>query len=450
MNSHALRHPALLVAATLALGAASARSEGDIRLGAAGWSQVSVVGHSSDTIGYDGFSRYSHNGKTQLGWGGQLSLESRVTDQLRIAAGVGIVAGHALRSYLDETTGYAPLWVGGYVSEASFAYRISGDATSGWMLRGGLFPYVYNPDVKNLGLYLLRGPVYPGFVISGFETKHVLPVANLAGLQLRHVAGNLTQDFILQSEMDYYPYFDLSPAYVATWRAHPAVELGAGVNFYHFIPVDGKLTNDKNYDYVKGDSLGNPVDTIPVSFKGIKLMARASFDPKHFFPATALGEEDLKLYGEVALIGLDHSDAHKDMYGELHHRMPVMVGFNLPVFGAFDHLSLEVQWYAAPFHDDMEPYLTGTNPPSPRPVGWGGTPTSNNNADKNVTRDNWKWSLHGARTIHDRVRVSAQVANDHWRPGIYIGDGDTNLPKRQAVLVSPKDWYFTGKIAWFF
>jgi hypothetical protein len=449
MNSFAIRRHAAPFAGVLLLAAAAPGSllakEGP-RIGAAGWSQVAVVGHSSDTAG-----NASHNGKSQLSWGAQLTLSNSVSDQLSIVAGVGIAAGHSLRSMPGEPTEYAPIGVGGYVSEASFTYNFATTGESGLFLRGGLFSYIYNPDVKNLGLYLLRGPVYPGFVVSGFETKHVLPVANMLGLQLNHRIGDFSQDFILSSETEFYPYFDLSPAYVASYRVHPALEVGAGVNFHHYIPVDGELTTDKSYKFYAGDTAGNVTDTIQLSFKGVKLMARASFDPKVFMGGNGMfGSEDLKLYGEIALLGLDNTEAHKAMYGDYGRRMPVMGGFNIPAFGYLDHLSIEAQWYGAPFQDDMEPYLTGYNKPTLMPVGWYGVPTKNNNAVQNVTRDNWKWSLHGAKVIQNHVRVSFQVANDHWRPGIYRGDGDTNLPKRQAIMVTPKDWYSSFKLAYFF
>lgn len=444
----------LLLAAAI-LAAPVAAQEG-LKVGAAGWSQVSVVGHSSDTaLGAD------HDGKSVFSWGAQIDLSSRVSERLSIAAGVGLAAGHSMRSMPGEPTGYAPMVISPYVSEANFIY-----GKPSLFLRGGMFSYVYNPDAKNLGAYLLRGPVYPGYLVSGFETKHVLPVANIWGLQLHHEAGNFRHDLFLVSETDVYPYYDLSPAYVATWRAHRSLEVGAGVNLYHYLPVDGRLTSDKDpaHKYVGGrpgtvDSAGTPKDTLyldttSIGFRGVKLMARASFDPKAFFDASSFGPQDLKVYAEVALLGLENSEAHKAMYGDYLHRMPVMVGVNLPVFRLLDHLSFEVEWYGAPFADDMENYLTGYVKPSPLPVGWyvpaGGAVTVNHNADKNVTRDNWKWSLHGARLVGERVRVSFQVANDHWRPGIYRGDGDTKLARRQAITVAPEDWYTSFKLAYFF
>jgi hypothetical protein len=436
-DSRALGVTGALFAAMAAFSPALAQ-EG-VKIGAAGWSQVLTVGNSSDTA-----AGADHNGKNALSWGAQISVSNQVSERLHIAAGVGLAAGHSIRSMPGEQTGYAPLGTGAYVSEANFTY-----GSDALFLRGGMFSYIYNPDVKNLGLYLLRGPVYPGYVVSGFETKHVMPVASVWGFQLHHEIGDFRQDFLITSETEFYPYFDLSPAYVAGYRVHPSLDVGAGVNFYHYIPVDGKLTKDA-YTYVKGDTAGNPTDTVKISFSGIKLMARATFDPKVFFAADRLGAEDLKIYGEVALLGLDNTVAHRDMYGDYVHRMPVMVGVNLPAFRVLDHLSLEVEWYGASFHDDMEPYLTGYNSPSLFPVGWYGTPTKNNNTDKNVTRDNWKWSLHGAKIIQKHVRVSFQVANDHWRPGIYRGDGDTKLAKRQSIMVTPEDWYTSFKLAYFF
>ncbi len=70
-----------------------------------------------------------------------------------------------------------------YLVRADFTYAWWNTEDSKLKLTGGYFPYTYNPEVKNLGLYLLRGPVYPGVLISGFETKHIAPVANMLGLR---------------------------------------------------------------------------------------------------------------------------------------------------------------------------------------------------------------------------------------------------------------------------
>ncbi len=59
-------------------------------------------------------------------------------------------------------------------------------------------------------------------------------------------------------------------------------------------------------------------------------MARASFDIKGIFPMDFLGEEDLKIYGELAILGLKDYPGH---YNDFSKRIPMMLGFNLPFFG---------------------------------------------------------------------------------------------------------------------
>ena len=115
--------------------------------------------------------------------------------------------------------------------------------------------------------------------------------------------------------------------------------------------------------------------------------------------------EECGLPYKIVPVNIGRGDQFSKEFLEMNpnHRMPVMVGFNIPVFGKLDHLSIEGQWYGAPFHDDLEPYRTGEGTsPTVVPVGWQNS--ENGNADKNVTRDNWKWSLHGAKTISGRVR----------------------------------------------
>lgn len=459
---------AILIACSLSLASAQSSSSlqlpDGVTLHAAGWMQSSLIGNSSDTVTYPGFNKGAFDGQNILSPGAQIELDARLSERLRIATGIGLVAGNSLAlGPLGVNGGYALPGLYAYVSNAYFDYKFTETATSGLSLTGGLFPFDYNPDVKNLGLYLLRGPVYPGILISGFETKHTLPVANMLGLKLHHRIGNFQQDFLISSEMEYYPFFDLSPAYVASWQVHPALRVGAGVNFYHLIPVDRKLTsglrsdNQTHWQYIDstGTGGGGAPDTTNLSYNGTKIMANASFDPKALFGgADWLGPEDLKVYGEIALIGLENSTAYRKVYGDYSKRMPVMVGFNLPTYKVLDHLSLEVEWYGSEAEDNLDNYTIqgSSHPASPFPTNWDqntSSPTYNQLTHKD-TRDNLKWSVHGARMLQDHVQVSFQVANDHYRPGAYHGYGDSNPPYQGSVMVSPKDWYTSLKLAYFF
>jgi len=331
---------------------------------------------------------------------------------------------------------------------------------SGMFLRAGLFPYDYNPDIRNLGLYLLRGPVYPGFVISGFENKYVLPIANMLGLQWHHEIGGFRQDVVVKSETDFYPFFDLSPAYLASYGFGKALRLGGGVNLYHFIAMDDSLTSSRKWFYVDStryfaDTVNNRPDSTYLSFKGVKLMAYASLDPKAFLGSGSFGPEDLKLYGEAAIFGLDNDKAHRAIFGDALHRMPVMFGFNFPMFNLLDHLSLEVEWYGAPYLDDMLGFrYTAANRPGPMPRDPNNPsypqPGEVNLPYFNYRRDNWKWSLHGARVLKNHIKVTFQLANDHFRPGIYRGDSDDTPAGSESIMVTPKDWYGMLQLAYFF
>src|SRR5690606_34555607 len=295
---------------------------GDLEFRAAGWTQYSYIVNSSDKG-----AGQNYNGRSLIGNGAQVTFLRTSSDRLGGAVGLGVALGHTVTGSPSRYGGYAPATLNPYIAEANVTYHVTRNGDDGVFVRGGFFPYNYNPDVKNLGLYLLRGPVYPGVLMSGFETKHVLPVANMLGVQIGHRIGGFSQDLIINSETELAPFYDLSPAYVASYTQGRLFRVGAGVNFYHLIPIDGKTT--------RGDAWAVPSSVVQstdtIAFSGTKLMANAAFDPKALFGDGIFGREDLKVYAEIALIGLDNDSAHEALYGGLTERMPVMVGINLPV-----------------------------------------------------------------------------------------------------------------------
>ncbi len=400
---------------------------------AAGWMQYASIVKSSDTT----------QGK-RLDWkplissGAQFSFAINPSEKLRIEAGIGAVAGHSLSANYGEG-GYAPVDVSPYVSNANFNYRVLDEGETKFSVRAGLFAYDYNPDAQNLGLYLLRGPVYPGYVLSGFETKYVLPVANTLGFQFHHQTGGFENDMLFAFETEYYPYWDISPAYVTSYTFGRFFRIGAGVNFYHMIPIDNKITSDTNNIYI--DTLPVVDDTTRISFKGTKVMANASIDLKALFGhLELLGPEDLKIYGEVAILGLNNGLPYRALYGNYSNRMPIMVGINLPTFKVLDRLSFEFERYTAKFKDDLSGY-NHYGAPTPFPIG---------KLDTNYSEDNFKWSLYGSKVFQKHVKISIQAASDHFRPGIFKGYGDNNPPAMEAVLFKPSEWYWSSKVAYFF
>ncbi|MEO6094860.1 MAG: hypothetical protein ABIW76_03940 [Fibrobacteria bacterium] len=435
----------ILALAGISFAAAAAAPEITIKGGAA--LSMGYIVKSSDT------STNDYNGNRMQSVGAQLLLQARMSGNLLISTGVGITERHFPAGNIGNAGGRTPFTWTPYLVDADFNYSWwnSGDATLN--LTGGYFPYSYNPDVKNLGLYLTRGPVYPGILVSGFETKHTRPVANTLGLRLNHRSGAFEQDLVLNSETETFPIFDISPIYVATFKFGSAFRLGAGANFQHLISVDSRLTSPDTLEANGGDDAGdgNPlkrtniyVDTIAhdttfMSFAGTKVMAFLSFDPKAWFSSEALGAEDLKVYAEVAVLGLSTTKAYNALYGDLKNRMPIMAGFNIPAFKLLDHLSLEVEWYDSRVKDDLTRFQPSTgNFYSPIPVA--------NEAKLDLAKDDLKWSLHAERKI-GQIRVSAQVANDHSRPG---GTLTSRASEWQAFFVDTKDWYWMAKVGFFF
>jgi hypothetical protein len=132
---------------------------------------------------------------------------------------------------------------------------------------------------------------------------------------------------------------------------------------------------------------------------------------------------------------------YEKLFGKASNRMPVMVGFNLPAFRLLDRLGLEIEWYGAKFKDDLAPYnhFRG-NHPQPKPL----------HADTNYARDNLKWSFYGSRMLNRNVKLSFQVASDHYRPGVWVGYGDNKPASSQVLFRGPSEWYWMTKIAYFF
>jgi hypothetical protein len=437
---------ACLAAAALARGQAPLPK--DISFGGGASINYGEIMKSSDTSSF----HYSKNRIQSVG--AQFAMGARFSERFNVDAGLGIVERHYLSGSIGDNGGRTPFVWSPYVVKADFQYAFWNGDGRRLALTGGYFPYSYNPDVKDLGLYLTRGPVYPGILISGYDSKYTKPIANTLGLRLQHQAGGFEHNLLATSEIENYPLFDLSLVYIAGYDFGKALHIGGGVNLYHVLPIDRKLTSPDTFAYDGSDFSaynGNPYsrtwvyidslahDTTHLSFAGTKVMANASFDPKAFFDSGAFGPEDLKLYGEVALIGLKNTAPYRALYGDYKHRMPVMVGFNIPAFRFLDHLSLEVEWYGAKFKDDLARFqATTANPQSPLPV--------QNPTHLDLGRDDWKWALHATKTM-GQFQLMAMAANDHTRSG---GTLTSPSSEWESIFVTPKDWYWVARAGFFF
>jgi hypothetical protein len=416
--------------------AAAARAD-DLRLEyhGAGWMQMGRV-EESFTLG----NSNNNYGKNWLGNAGAvLTANTKIDQHWDGALGMGSIMVQLARGDRSQAKKWYPFVVP-FVSEARITWSATGYAEQGGLQMSlGAFPYNYSPDAKNLGLYLMRGYVYPGTLVSGF--------GGIFGAMGRYQAGGFSNDLLLLSETEDKPLFDLSLADVAAMRIHPGLELGAGVNFYRLVPMNGKATSpgrdcgstdlgpyagggqDDPCFLIEKDSAGNPVDTLTGSLAGTKLMARFRLDPKAWFASTgALGKDDLVLYGEAAILGLKN---YPQFYDDIKRRIPVMLGLNLPTFGSFG-LSVEAEYFASKISSDNIVARNGS---------W--IPAVTSQID--YGRDDWKWSVNASKLWYGHFLWTAQVANDHLRLG-GNHDEDTGI----EAMRTPEDWYWTSKMAYFF
>jgi hypothetical protein len=407
-----------------------------IRLSGAGWTQIGRIEHSF--VGTDQSNNYNHNWMQNTG--GQLTVNATFDPRWEGALAIGVVGTHLARGAVSEIDHWQPFWVA-YVGEARVSYVNKVTESGTFKMSLGVFPHNYSADAKNLGVYLTRGYVYPGTLESGF--------GNVFGGLFRYEQGKFSNEILLKSE-DQKPVYDWSLMDVVNYKVIPGLELGAGVNFYRLVAQNEKLTTPGqicggnygqcSYIDTAGTGSGGTPDTITGSLSGTKLMARFHADPKQMFGLTTLGSltlgaNDLVLYGEGALIGVKDYPLYLD---DPFRRMPVMVGFNFPVFNLLDYLSLEVEYYAS------------KNSSNNVGAAFGGAWVPDFKDDADVAdyagRDDWKWSLNLAKTFFGHTQFSAQVANDHLRPG-----GSHDIPwVGKEGLRRPSDWYWTCKLAYFF
>lgn len=431
----------LLLAASAGIGAEAVKPS----FHGAGWMQFGRIENSYTPSG----GGYDEN---WLGnYGGLVSSSIKIDENWEGGLGFGSILVHLARGGVDAADIWYPFWVG-FLTEAQFTYSSSGFAEEGGLqLTMGTFGYNYNRDSKNLGIYLLKGYVYPGTVVSGYADLFGVPAARTGGMA-RYKIGGLTNDLLVSLETDDKPLFDVSVADVVNWQLHPAFEIGAGVNLYRLLAAEKRATSpgkdcesgrlgpyagggpgikgqDNPCFIVEKDSAGNPIDTITGSLSGIKLMGRVRIDPKPLFGGmAAMGPDELVLYAEAAVLGVKD---YPLLYDNILRRIPVMVGLNLPTFGLLN-LSVEGEYYASKNSSDNLPPQNGSWLPalvdSPSP-----------------DRDDWKWSVNASKVVLGNVFLGLQVANDHLRLG-----GTHNTASGVEAMRTPQDWYWAFKTAYFF
>jgi hypothetical protein len=303
---------------------------------------------------------------------------------------------------------YSPRYTWDFIqADAEYAF---GDRDEPYLnISAGYFPFKYNPDARNFGDYLFRINPYPQFLQTNFD----MPYQRLLGLHLGSTLfSSLKQDLLLTSETELWPLKDFSLSYVVSYNLFKFAEFGAGIMWDRLLAVDNKITNPPT-----------PTNPNNFSFQGTKVEFRGALDIKQFFPfRDVFGKNDLRLYGELCLNGLknypiiDTTNALYPGYNDLAKRMPILIGFNVPVFRLLDVLSIEAEWWDNSYQRDGNTYYFANsywavfnkgNALTATPTVYG-LPTRTE-----PYGGAWHWSVYAKKAILSNLNLVAQVARDH-------------------------------------
>jgi hypothetical protein len=415
-----------------------------------------------------------------------LTQSATVNKKLEISVGVG-----GLFWYTLPVSPGAPhtrlVKFGPGVVEASGEFKF-GDPESPWgRLEFGYFPYKYNPDAKNLGEYEFRSGTYPGYLWTGGWSiiNSAAYMAQGAKLTVPTFGGVLNHDFTLFMDRDFEPTYDISPSYLVTFKPNDGLEFGAGVTWAHGLPIKPSATTPKvranayhgdsalpltewdkpGYDLndphvvpdgdPRGDGStaytdGKPYVTVSdngipnsqlsyYTFQGIKVMGRAAINPQAWLQSELLGPQDLKLYGEFAILGVKNYPFYYEKIGE---RIPVMVGFNVPTFKLFDIFSVEVEYYGSKFQNNIREVFQNTFPKWKLPPNQTeSTYPAFADSAKLISEDNLHWSVYAKRNLYEGLDLFLQVASDHMR----VMDFNAS-PSDLDVTRKPSQWYYLARL----
>ena len=301
------------------------------------------------------------------------------------------------------------------------------------LIESGIFQYNFNPEIKNLGNYLYRGIAYPLFL----ETKLDYPWADLMAIrsQVGFLNNQIKLEGIINSAITHAPFYDFSLGFTASYTTpKKTLEVGVGVCFDRLWSVDDKATDAKSL-------YGTPGWDSSWTLRGTKLDSRLTFDFKPMIGNPAFfGPEDGKIYGEAAILGLKDYNYFEDpnFNTTLLHRMPVLLGINIPGFKILDLMSFELEWFGNPYANDWWGGLDGNQSPKPFDI----KTADSTWADIYKNKDNFKWTIYLKKSI-SKFDIIGIAANDHIIYDTYNAEAQANT---EQSLREPKNWHWYIKL----
>jgi hypothetical protein len=356
-----------------------------------------------------------------------------------------------------------------YLIDAAVERTIPVNDVNSFRLEFGFFPIKYNQQSRNLGEYLFRSNVYPQVVISGFELADKMKLVGFhGGHQLNFITNSkLNTDLFVTTGMETYPTGNISLSLLIGANLEQLIDIGAGISFADLISLDDRKTIpaqsqaagtilDAYYQFE--DSSGVITQ---YTFAGIKAMGRLTFNPKKWFKSDVFGAEDLKLYGEAAILGIK---SYPGWYENINERIPVMFGFNFPCFKVLDVLSIELQWFGSKYWNSTENVWRKQSPVpyqgeayvesyyewlEPKVTMAPNRIDTASVTSKAVTDDDWKWSVYLSKKFNNRIRVSAQAACDNRLRSDKLPPPPQQSKYTEITRRSWKDWYWMVRIMYY-
>jgi hypothetical protein len=376
-----------------------------------------------------------------------------------------------------ETTHERLVRFGPGVGQAQVIYAFGDHDKPTATFQVGLFPVKYS-DATNLGEYLYRSGTYPGSLVTGGWSylNSASYLAQGARFVLPTLGGKLTHELTVFMERDYEPTSDFSPGYLVSYKPTKYLELGAGVVWAHALSMNpdrlspnkthddtlyngySKITNrpmnvigKPNMTAVDTATMNTPADQIGFyTFKGWKTMGRASLDAGALLGWNPSYSGDFKVYGEIALLGIEDQPYY---YEDKTERMPMMAGVSIPTFGLLDKLSFEVEYFKSRFPNTVgAPFYYAL--PLPLNDNGGGqispyayeldsyAAADRDSISDSFKEDDWHWSVYASRKITEGVNVYAQIASDHQRHPT----GPEVKPSLEPPTIKPSDWYYVVRV----
>jgi hypothetical protein len=218
--------------------------------------------------------------------------------------------------------------------------------------------------------------------------------------------------------------------------------------------ADGYLAQSQALSAIATDSLGptgtwiNPATGKVDGAKyyttaGTMVMARAAVDFKKLFDSEWFSPEDLRLYGEVAILGVENYPVY---YEKITDRMPIMAGINIPTFRLLDLLSVQMEYLKNPNLNNT--YTLGQKNWAIPYIPEAGAPAYSQKAYNDLAgKDDIAWSINARKRVLHSVTLSAQVARDHMHTiSTELFYGSRFEPNE--ILHKNSSWYWTFQLGW--